>query len=185
MTKIKRHPDPLRADRPRGSTPSSAARALGRDELAPPTTTTEALRMTSIPNTFEPGMAAAMFGPVGEMIGLSVDEVSGDTMVARWTVSPQVHQPAGLLHGGNHCWIHETLASVAGAVWFGDQGQVVGVSNQTDFFRAVRAGELRSVATPLHRGRSQQVWVVESRDGDDRLVARGQVRLQNLTPPQA
>jgi len=120
------------------------------------------------------------FGIVGETIGLSVEELTGDLMRVRWHVVPAVHQPAGILHGGIHAWIHETVASVAATVWFGDQGQVVGVSNQTDFFRAVRAGELTSVGTPLHRGRSQQVWVVETRDADGRLVARGQVRLQNL-----
>jgi acyl-coenzyme A thioesterase PaaI-like protein len=36
------------------------------------------------------------------------------------------------------------------------------------------------VASPLHRGRLQQLWLVEIRDADERLVARGQVRLQNL-----
>jgi 1,4-dihydroxy-2-naphthoyl-CoA hydrolase len=121
-----------------------------------------------------------VFGVVGDTIGLTVDEVGGDRMVVRWTVVPAVHQPAGILHGGIHAWIHETVASVAASVWFGERGQVVGVSNQTDFFRAVRDGELTSVGTPLHRGRSQQVWVVETRDSGDRLVARGQVRLQNL-----
>jgi acyl-coenzyme A thioesterase PaaI-like protein len=44
----------------------------------------------------------------------------------------------------------------------------------------VRDGALRSTGTPVHRGRSQQVWLVETRDDGDRLVARGQVRLQNL-----
>ncbi len=120
------------------------------------------------------------FGIVGETIGLVVDELSGDLMKVRWNVVPAVHQPAGILHGGIHAWINETVASVAATAWFGDRGQVVGVSNQTDFFRAVRDGELTSVGTPLHRGRSQQVWVVETRDHTDRLVARGQVRLQNL-----
>ncbi|HZW41591.1 MAG TPA: PaaI family thioesterase, partial [Agromyces sp.] len=84
------------------------------------------------------------------------------------------------LHGGIHSWIVETVASLAAATWFGDQGQVVGVSNQTDFYRAVRGGQLTSIGTPVHRGRSQQVWTVETRDDGDRLVARGQVRLQNL-----
>jgi len=32
----------------------------------------------------------------------------------------------------------------------------------------------------VHRGRLQQLWLVEIRDGDDRLVSRGQVRLQNI-----
>ena len=56
------------------------------------------------------------------------------------------------------------------------------MSNQTDFLRAVRDGELTAVGTPVHRGRSQQLWQVEITDADDRLVARGQVRLQNLSP---
>ena len=75
----------------------------------------------------------------------------------------------------------ETLASVGAAVWLGDRGQVVGVNNSTDFYRAVREGRLTSTATPVHRGRSQQVWVVETHDEEGRLVSRGQVRLQNLT----
>ena len=123
---------------------------------------------------------ADTFGVVGRAIGLVVDEVNDDQMRVRWNVTPEVHQPAGILHGGIHSWIVETVASVAAAGWFGDQGQVVGVSNQTDFYRAVREGELTSTGTLLHRGRSQQVWAVETRDEADRLVARGQVRLQNL-----
>ena len=55
-------------------------------------------------------------------------------------------------------------------------------NNSTDFYRAVTDGELVSVAEPVHRGRSQQVWVVRTEDADGRLIARGQVRLQNLTP---
>jgi 1,4-dihydroxy-2-naphthoyl-CoA hydrolase len=128
----------------------------------------------------EQAFPAEAFGVVGRAIGLVVDEVTEDRMRVRWKVTPDVHQPAGILHGGIHSWIVETVASVAAAGWFGDQGQVVGVSNSTDFFRAVREGELTSTGTPLHRGRSQQVWVVETRDDGDRLVARGQVRLQNL-----
>ncbi|HKG52282.1 MAG TPA: PaaI family thioesterase [Actinomycetales bacterium] len=125
---------------------------------------------------------AETFGVVGRAIGLVVDEVTDDRMRVRWHVTPEVHQPDGILHGGIHSWIVETVASVAAAGWFGDQGQVVGVSNQTDFYRAVRDGELRTTCTPVHRGRSQQVWLVETRDDGDRLVARGQVRLQNLDP---
>lgn len=127
-----------------------------------------------------PAFSDGPFGLVGEAIGLTVDEVTADRVRVRWTVVPAVHQPHGILHGGIHAWIHETVASVAASEWFGDRGQVVGVSNQTDFFRAVRDGELTSVGTPLHRGRTQQVWVVETRDAADRLIARGQVRLQNL-----
>lgn len=46
--------------------------------------------------------------------------------------------------------------------------------------RSVESGTLRGEATPIHRGRSQQLWQVFIRSEDDRLVAEGQVRLQNL-----
>jgi uncharacterized protein (TIGR00369 family) len=126
------------------------------------------------------GLFAGSLGLIGKAIDLQLDELTSDRMQVSWTVGPDVHQPNGILHGGIHCWIVETVASVGGATWFGDQGVVVGVSNQTDFFRAVRDGRLVSVGTPVHRGRSQQVWDVETRDDAGRLVARGQVRLQNL-----
>ncbi|GAA4351670.1 PaaI family thioesterase [Angustibacter luteus] len=136
--------------------------------------------MSSIADSVADQFPDGAFGIVGDTIGFTVDELTGDSMRARWNVVPAVHQPHGILHGGIHAWIHETVASVAATVWFGDQGYVVGVSNQTDFFRAVSDGEMTTTGTPLHRGRSQQVWVVETRDAGDRLIARGQVRLQNM-----
>ncbi len=37
----------------------------------------------------------------------------------------------------------------------------------------------------MHRGRTQQLWAVTVTDEQDRLVARGQVRLQNITETSA
>ncbi|KAB1147065.1 uncharacterized protein (TIGR00369 family) [Micromonospora sp. M71_S20] len=116
------------------------------------------------------------------LLGLKLDEVDGDRVVIRWQVRPELHQPFGIQHGGVYCSVVETAASIGGSLWLGERGRVVGVSNQTDFLRAVRDGELTAVGTPVHRGRSQQLWQVEITDADARLVARGQVRLQNLYP---
>ena len=103
-------------------------------------------------------------------------------MVATWTAQPKLHQPYGIVHGGVHCSVVETLASIGAAYWIGEKGKVVGVNNNTDFYRAVSEGTLTSTATPLHRGRSQQVWVVETLTEDGKVASRGQVRLQNLYP---
>ena len=122
-----------------------------------------------------------VIGQFAEHLGLRLTEVSGDRVVATWQALPKLHQPYGIVHGGVHCGVVETLASVAAAVWLGDRGQVVGVNNNTDFFKAVREGAMTSTATPLHRGRLQQLWLVETvSDAGARLVARGQVRIQNL-----
>lgn len=118
-------------------------------------------------------------------LGFRYLEATPDRVVVTWTVTPALHQPYGIVHGGVHCAAVEGAASVGAAMWFGERGQVVGVSNHTDFLRSVREGELTATATPIHRGRLQQLWLVEVTDADGRLVARGEVRLQNLAPPPA
>jgi uncharacterized protein (TIGR00369 family) len=115
-------------------------------------------------------------------LGFSYDEASGDRVVLSWTVGPEHLQPYGIVHGGVHCAAVESSASIGAALWFMDRGRVVGVSNHTNFLRAAREGErLVATATPIHRGRSQQLWQVEIVDSAQRLVARGEVRLQNLS----
>jgi 1,4-dihydroxy-2-naphthoyl-CoA hydrolase len=115
-------------------------------------------------------------------LGFEYPEVSGDRVVLTWTIGPEHHQPYGIVHGGVYCAAVESAASIAAAHWLGDRGTVVGVANHTDFLRALTAGRVTATATPIHRGRSQQLWLVEITDDQARLVARGQVRLQNLDP---
>ncbi|NUS42936.1 MAG: PaaI family thioesterase [Mycobacteriaceae bacterium] len=113
-------------------------------------------------------------------IGLNYTYVTADRVAAEFTVGPDHHQPFGIVHGGVYCAVVETLASVAASYWFGKQGQVVGVNNNTDFMRAVREGVLRAEALPVHRGKLQQLWEVTIVDERDKLIARGKVRLANL-----
>jgi uncharacterized protein (TIGR00369 family) len=115
-------------------------------------------------------------------LGFQLDEAAPDRVVISWTNGPQHLQAYGIAHGGVYCSVVESAASIGGALWFMDRGRVVGVANHTNFLRATREGErLVATATPVHRGRSQQLWQVEILDSEQRLVARGEVRLQNLT----
>jgi len=88
------------------------------------------------------------------------------------------------VHGGVYCSLVESLASVSGHVWLSENGggNVVGVNNNTDFLRAISAGTVTAESTPIHRGRRQQLWLVTITDDNARVVARGQVRLQNVAP---
>jgi 1,4-dihydroxy-2-naphthoyl-CoA hydrolase len=115
-----------------------------------------------------------------KLLGVRVAEASPDRVVAVCPVTPDLHQPFGLVHGGVYATLVETTASIGGAQWLGDQGRPVGISNHTDFLRPVRGGELRAEATPLARGRTTQLWQVAISDQRDRLVAHGRVRLINL-----
>lgn len=124
---------------------------------------------------------SASLGPFAGGLGITLERADADEVTAVWRAETRLHQPHGVVHGGVHCSVVETLASVGASLWLGDRGRVVGVSNSTDFFRPLTEGQVTSVARPVHRGRSQQVWIVETHDEQRRLVARGQVRLQNLS----
>lgn len=125
-------------------------------------------------------------GPFVDHLGLRFTEASGDRVVASWTVSDRHRQRDGIVHGGVHASVVEAVGGMGALAWLGGDGRSAGVNNSTDFYRAVAEGELVSTGVPIHRGRSQQVWVVETRDVDGRLVARGQLRVQNFrTRPDA
>lgn len=125
-------------------------------------------------------MSEESAGNFQELLGMELVEATEDKVVVTCPVRPALHQPYGILHGGVYCSIVESAASVAAAIWLGDQGNVVGVSNLTNFIRATREGTLTATATPLQRGRTQQLWQVEIVDDDGRLAAHGQVRLANI-----
>ncbi|HTE69983.1 MAG TPA: PaaI family thioesterase, partial [Actinomycetes bacterium] len=55
-----------------------------------------------------------------KLLGLRIEEATGDRVVLACPVTPDLHQPYGLVHGGVHASLAETAASIAGALWFGD-----------------------------------------------------------------
>jgi uncharacterized protein (TIGR00369 family) len=115
-------------------------------------------------------------------LGLTYLEMTPDGGRAQLTITDKLLQPWGIVHGGVYCTVIESLASVSGHVWLSQNGggTVVGVNNNTDFLRALRSGTVTAVSTPIHRGRRQQLWLITITDETDRMIARGQVRLQNL-----
>lgn len=103
---------------------------------------------------------------------------TADEVIAEWTVGGVHRQAYGIVHGGVHCGVIETLASIGAAVVAMSRGQtVVGLENHTSFIRAVREGKLRATAKPLTRGRRTQVWEGVIVDEQGRTVATGRVRL--------
>ncbi len=115
-------------------------------------------------------------------LGLAYLDLGPDGGRAQLTITDKLLQPYGIVHGGVYCSIVESLASVSAAVWLADNGggNVVGVNNNTDFLRAISSGIVTAESTPIHRGRRQQLWQITITDENDKLVARGQVRLQNM-----
>ncbi|CPR06302.1 thioesterase superfamily protein [Mycobacterium bohemicum DSM 44277] len=120
--------------------------------------------------------------PFDSELGLRYTELGPDGARAQLEVTPKLLQPMGLVHGGVYCSMIESMASVSAYTWLATRGggNVVGVNNNTDFLRSISSGTVYGRSEPLHRGRRQQLWLVTIADDGDKVVARGQVRLQNL-----
>jgi 1,4-dihydroxy-2-naphthoyl-CoA hydrolase len=127
-------------------------------------------------------LPAGFSSPFDERLGLVYTEVTPDGIKAELEVTPQLQQPMGIVHGGVYCSVIESIASTSAYTWLAEHGggDVVGVNNNTDFLRAISSGTVYAVSEPIHRGRRQQLWLVTIKDEKDRIVARGQVRLQNM-----
>jgi 1,4-dihydroxy-2-naphthoyl-CoA hydrolase len=127
----------------------------------------------------------ALPGWVKEM-GIVILSASPDEVSCEWEVTGKHHQGYGIVHGGVHCGVIETLASVGAALVARPRGQrVVGLENNTSFIRAVRSGRLHALARPVTRGRTSQVWEAWVRDDKEQLVAQGRVRLLCVDEKQA
>jgi 1,4-dihydroxy-2-naphthoyl-CoA hydrolase len=120
-------------------------------------------------------------------MGVTITHATRDEVRAELTVGPEHLQAYGIVHGGVHCGVIESLASIGAALHAIPLGQsVVGLENTTSFVRAVREGaRLHAVSTPITRGRKTQVWEARVLDDQDRIVATGRVRLLCLEADQA
>jgi 1,4-dihydroxy-2-naphthoyl-CoA hydrolase len=135
------------------------------------------------PQDFAASLAAAVGGGWMGAMGLRILRATVDEVVAELTIGPAHLQAYGIVHGGVHAGIIETIASVGAALnALPDGRSVVGLENHTSFLRAVRSGTLRAVAKPLSRGRRSQVWEGSVYDDQQRLAASGRVRLLALEP---
>jgi 1,4-dihydroxy-2-naphthoyl-CoA hydrolase len=121
-------------------------------------------------------------GELMRLLELEFDEQTPTHVRGSIAADERHHQPWGIVHGGLYTAAIETFATTGAFEAVRERGQqAVGVSNTTDFLRPHRAGRLSVVATAIHQGRTQQLWQVEiRRPEDEKLVARGQVRLQNV-----
>ena len=117
-----------------------------------------------------------------KLLDIEFDEITATRVRGSVAADERHHQPWGIVHGGLYTTVIETFATTGAFEAVKDRNkQAVGVSNATDFLRPHRTGPLQVVAVPIQQGRTQQLWQVEiRRPEDDKLIARGQVRLQNV-----
>src|SRR2546423_6758261 len=107
---------------------------------------------------------------LGKTLGIEVVELTPERVVATMPVTPRHHQPWGSLHGGASVALAETVASTGGSLNCPRGMAAFGMEINADHLRPKREGLLTAVGTPLHRGRTTQVWEVNIYDEENILI---------------
>ncbi len=109
---------------------------------------------------------------MGTFLGIEIEHIAKDKIVASMSVDERTIQPFGILHGGASVVLAETLASVGG--WFlleNLEQTVVGVEINANHIRSVKkGGKVTGTAKPVHVGRKIQVWEISLTDQRGKLV---------------
>ena len=108
---------------------------------------------------------------LADTLGIEFVELTPERTVATMPVNARTRQPFGLLHGGASVALAETLASMGAVLNIdGTHFAAVGLEINANHLRPKQDGIVRGTATPLHIGRSTQVWSVEIVDEQERRV---------------
>jgi len=111
-------------------------------------------------------------GGLPKHLGIEFGEAGPELATARLAVGEHLLQPYGVVHGGAHAALAETVCSRATMLAVQDEGMVaMGQSNHATFLRPISEGQINARATPRHRGRTTWVWDCEITDDEGRLCA--------------
>ncbi len=119
-------------------------------------------------------------GPFERLIGMRLTHADASRVEAEITITPELLQGRGIVHGGVYCSVIESTASIGASLRAGLDRQVVGINNRTQFLRAISTGTLTVKAVLGNDDDGRYLWDVTITDERDRKVAIGQVQLLRL-----
>lgn len=108
---------------------------------------------------------------MSDHLGIDFLEIGDDYIIARMPVDHRTLQPYGIMHGGASCVLAETVGSIAANFCVDESSYCVGLDINTNHIRSVKEGFVTGTAKPFHLGRSTQVWGIEIKDAQNRLVS--------------
>ena len=106
-----------------------------------------------------------------EVLDIRITGISEDYLEATMPVDHRTHQVYGILHGGASAVLAETIGSI-GAMLVVDRTKYycVGLDINANHIKAVKSGIVKGTASPIHTGRSTQVWHIEIKNEAGELV---------------
>jgi uncharacterized protein (TIGR00369 family) len=99
-------------------------------------------------------------------------------------VTPKVHQPDGVLHGGAMVALAESVGSAACFIFLDTKNFMIrGLEISANHVRSLSSGDVFATAQFIHKGRTTQVWDIKLKDVEGRLISA--VKLTTIALPKA
>lgn len=119
-----------------------------------------------------------------ETLDIKFTAAGEDFVEAQMPVTPKVHQPDGVLHGGATVALAETVGSVASFIFSNRQKNVVrGIQISANHVKSISSGIVTARAEVLHNGRTTQLWDIKIRNEAQELISA--VKLTTITLPKS
>jgi uncharacterized protein (TIGR00369 family) len=110
--------------------------------------------------------------PFSVHCGVELVSADAERVVGRMAWSPERCTAGGVLHGGAIMTMADSVGAICAFLNLPEDASTTTIESKTNFFRAVRDGEVRGTAKPLHVGRRVIVVQTDVRDAQERLVAQ-------------
>ena len=116
-------------------------------------------------------------------LNIEYTDAGEDYLVATMPVTPSVHQPMGLLHGGASVALAESVGSAASMLYINaEHSEVRGIEISANHLKAKRDGIVTATARIVHKGRSIHLWEIRITDEKDNLISL--CKLTNMVLPK-
>ena len=137
--------------------------------------------MTIFPENLDPQLVERLVntggGELAVKMGIEFLELSAEHSVARMPVAGNT-QVVGILHGGAHVVLGESLGSVSSAIHAGPGRYVVGIEINATHSRSISEGFVTATCDALVLGRTLATHEIVVRDDEGRRLST--IRITNM-----
>ena len=110
-------------------------------------------------------------------------DVGDDFLIARMPVTPKLHQPDGVLHGGATFALAESVGSAASYLFNKSKSIMVrGIEMSGNHLKGISEGYVYAKAIAIHNGRTTQIWEIKVTNEAGELISS--CKLTTLTLPK-
>lgn len=113
---------------------------------------------------------AQTINTLAQTLDIQFIEIGDDYLKASMPITPIVHQPYGILHGGASAALAETVGSVASWMCIDDQHICVGMEINCNHIKSIKSGQVIATARSFHLGATSHVWDIQIRNENEKLI---------------